>query len=176
MRRSVVALVSLVVMGCAAVPPMIEEPVEKERIFKSDFDQVWERAIEVLAEGGNKIVHSEKTSGLIVYERDLSRGELYQFAFVSAYAGSIVGGTASTTLLIKPAERNSTRVTVNATFKASLMGFDEYGRGFVLTKPLRTRGVLEKTVLDMIETALPGGAEYEWMKEKAKGTPAKTDG
>ncbi|RLA86206.1 MAG: hypothetical protein DRG31_00895, partial [Deltaproteobacteria bacterium] len=133
------------------------------RDFDRPFEEVWRSTIEGLTRAGEFISFSEKDSGLIVVEKELSGDDLPGFimggpALVVWHRGSVKGS-----IFVKPLSENSTRVFVNVKIKG--LGTPLLGK-YPIEYALASNGRMEKTYLDLIEGMVLASRKFEALERR----------
>ena len=170
MKRLMAASLLLAFFTACATVPRMKEPIEKYRDFDRPFEEVWRSTIEGLTRAGEVISFSEKESGLIVVERELSGNILPRFimggpALVVWHRGSVKGS-----IFIKPLSENSTRVFVNVKIKG--LGTPLLGE-YPIEYALASNGRMEKEYLDLIEGMLFASKKFEALEKRHQQTAAE---
>lgn len=156
-------LIALVIMaGCVTVPKL-EEPIEKERIFNRGFPEVWDSTIEGLVRAGEVVSRTEKSSGLIVIEKEVSGRKLS--SLIREYTSLFEiwqRGTVKANILIKPLSETSTQVFTNVKIEGMARNLQD---GRLVGYCLSSNGTTEKGYLDLIERMLYRGKEFKSLEE-----------
>lgn len=107
------AIAPLVALAACQSAPARQAPITNSRTYEAPFDEVWSKAVAVLASRSIQIKTIEKDSG-VIYAEPGKIGGSYIDCGQSGLAG-IVGRTATLNLFIKPEGAGSTLATVNLT-------------------------------------------------------------
>jgi hypothetical protein len=129
MRRIAAAVLCAgALIACGGVPPQGRPPQEARRLG-ADFDRIWDAALRILAERGYEIAQSDRTSGTIEtawfpINPDYSASVLvtrnedrYSACGKPDVGQSFRGKQVRLTILLSPARRGATDLTVRAEFR-----------------------------------------------------------
>ncbi|RLA87352.1 MAG: hypothetical protein DRG40_00535 [Deltaproteobacteria bacterium] len=162
MRKFKLFLLLLLLLASCATVPKMEKPIKKYKDFDKPFEEVWRSTIEGLTRSGELISFTEKESGLIVVEKELSGDEVPKFtmgpALVVWHRASVRGS-----IFVKPTSESSTRVFVNVKIKG--LGtplFGSYPMEFALT----SNGRIEKEYLELIEGMVLASRKFKALQKR----------
>lgn len=157
------SLIALIIMtGCVTIPKL-EEPIEKERIFNKSFSEVWDSTIEGLVRAGEVVSHTEKSSGLIVIEQEVSGQQLR--SLIREYTSLFEiwqKGTVKANILIKPLSETSTQVFTNVKVEGIAKNISD---GASRRYQLSSNGKMEKGYLALIEGMLYRDKKFKALEE-----------
>lgn len=173
MKKLILGLTGLAILACGLANPGCAQPkhivqrvqynVEKERTVAKPFDAVWQSAVEWFAMRNTPIKNIDKSSGFISTEYGLSVEEAAQY-MDSGYGESnfqgkveVVNHRGNFNVLIKKADENSTRVSINAFFNCTVNHYryeNLFSTNYVLESSTPQKsvstGALEKEFLDYL--------------------------
>ncbi len=139
--------------------------IEKERIISKPFDAVWQTSIEWFATHNTPIKNLDKSSGLISTEYSVSIGDARRYMECGSVRTAFIMGkselsnfTGNFNVLIKKLGDNSTKISVNVFYGASINQYRTNGllsSGYTLASSTTTTcastGLLEREILNYIE-------------------------
>jgi len=71
MRSFLLLVMSVFLIGCAAITPTLDKPIEKSRVFDKSYDEVWNVLVQTLTVSGEAVAVAQKDSGLISFQRKI---------------------------------------------------------------------------------------------------------
>ena len=137
-----IAIAALTFTGCATTQAQNYQ-FDKSRTYNSSFDDVWDNLVQWHADKNISISNIDKDSGLIVAE---SSGFSDELASCSS-SPLVVQLAKKAKLNTLVQQKDNVKVTVNTQFLQRVSLLDE-----VQTVPCNSTGVLEKTILDALES------------------------
>ena len=153
MRTLAVATLAVVLVGCSAA--MQTYQFDKSRTYPASPDQVWEGVMQYFTTNNIQIKTLERDSG-VVYAEKVYPNQL-ELQLVADCGSNIFHEsalpTASLNVFIAGRYRDEaeTEVTVNTQF---IDIYKDQWAGGMGQKPCNSKGTLEKTILDHVETYL----------------------
>ena len=140
--KKLICLLILVTLvgGCATtLDPKMAPPIENSRIFNLPFDTVWNATIKYLVNSGEFITNSDKDSGFISFQSNLTDKEWTEYVYFTPMLGySHVKANINISLL----EIDAIQTKVSIYTKIACVG--------ARTVRLTSKGILEKKYLDGI--------------------------
>lgn len=149
----VIAVIVLLLGGCASAPVVEIKPFDKTVSFEGDFDQAWSKLVNFLSTNDVSIGTIEKDSGLVTLSGDNLGGSL-----LAAYCDTTVpfmwtltGGKAKGSVLMTD-DSGFVTATVNVKFMKTIM-FPGYGQNppTYRTDQCTSRGAFETAVLGSLQ-------------------------
>lgn len=163
LRCSLIAVSILFLSGCATVAMREAVRVERNKIYDTPFEKVWQAAVKGIEAKGEPVVFAEKDSGVIKVDRKFAKEVIWDYVSQSLWGQweawtNFVG---EVNIVIRPVSSERTTVTVNTLFTGSYQE-QEYNPGFftdtylkfITDQRLPSRGKLEREYFDLLEKNL----------------------
>jgi len=142
--------------GCATTAQRVVTPLREVRNYDSTYDQVWNAAIKGLLASDQKIILSEKDSGVIKVDRKLSQEEIWNYANLDGWNkfwNTWKSFYAETNLVIQPISSHSSGVRINSQITGIYEKLEANWR-FDTEYRLISSGKMENEYFDLLEKEL----------------------
>ena len=150
------ALLCFLAAGCVTTAQKTITPLREVRNYNFTYEQVWNAAIKGLQARGQKIIFSEKDSGVIRVDRKLSQEEIWNYASIDGWTkfwNTWKSFYAETNLIIQPVSSQSSRVRVNSRITGIYEKLD-YSWQFDTEYYLVSSGKMENEYFGLLEKEL----------------------
>jgi len=141
----------LLATGCATYKPAVKKEIETTRNYDKSFDTVWASIIKYISSNGMNIKATDKTSGLITFERVSDAAASQQYFDCGATSGFSMAnipvyGAINANMVVTKNAANKTGVAINMSQNVS------FQTGQFLSEPKEcfSNGEFEKKVLNSI--------------------------
>jgi len=164
--------ISLVVLifclGCATVKPtIIENPIEREKIYDKSYDDLWKAAVAVFVKSDGIVSSVDSQAGIISFVNNMGSGEMGDFVAEKAPTfpiGSRYGqGQLYVNAILSKVDNNKTKVYLKTKIVGSLL--NTYGYPIQYNITLTSNGKLEEEFFNKLSAEL-GLIQYDYLKKQ----------
>ncbi|MDD5005594.1 MAG: hypothetical protein PHS93_03715 [Candidatus Omnitrophica bacterium] len=164
--NSIFLFLLFVISGCMTItPPMMERPIEKEKVYNKSYDEVWKAAMSVFVKSAGIASTVDKQSGIIGFTNNLSKEDMDDFVAEKAPTiplGSQFGqGQLYVNIIVSPIDRETTRVFLKTKVTGSLL--NAYGYPVQYNISLTSNGKLEEEFFKKMSAEL-GLLQYDYLQ------------
>ncbi|MCX7661849.1 MAG: hypothetical protein N2Z79_04105 [Candidatus Omnitrophica bacterium] len=165
-RSSSIFVLLFFLSGCATItPPLLEKPIEREKIFSVNYDRLWEAGISVFIKSSGILSTIDKQSGVMAIVNTLNSQDLKDFVIErppsfpwGCYFGN---GQVYINAIFSKVDENSTRLYLKTKILANL--FNAYGYPLQFNVPLTSNGKLEEEIFKKLSAEL-GLVQYDYLR------------
>lgn len=169
LKIGMAVLLTSLLAGCGGGTPSLRQPVERDKVFNSSFEEVWDASVSIIARGGNFINTVDKESGLITFSRAVEGDDAP--AYTGGGFGKIFGlgrsdpGTAQMNVLIKEVSNNQAEVFINGSIKVPRVIYNRFGNPVgTVENIVSSNGKIEMEFMGQLAMEL-GEKGYQWLQE-----------
>lgn len=162
----IIMLVSFLATGCATIPPKLEKPIEKSKVFEASFDETWKALIQAITSEGEFMNVAQKESGLITFQKSIA-GAVNEYALAPS-GMTWQNATAYVNVIVTNENKIHTRININTKIigqgqtSAAVFWYGIYAP--VQQIEMGSRGYIEKNYFDKIESTFTT-KKFNWLEE-----------